>query len=322
MGEPLNFDQLDFLRRERLALSRLTEQQKLFCEEWVRSFDTIAALRAGKYWLPKTMGGSQAKLIQKKFDSVMASEAVQQYILLLKESIASRLGVSMDAIVEEYRSLAFLNMDDYVNWTPTGITIKSSGELTRAQKAGIMEITETRTKGGTVVKLKLYPKQPALDRLFEILKELEAIENSKDNAPAKVSQTQINLILQDPVMRRAVEHLALNLMDKPIHLVGNDKDRIAFDDQIRKITQKFMEPEHGIVEGRTGDGSIGGPESPQAKQIESQGGSTGDYRYENSPEEDTGAEERHVREDTGEGSTSDDDDEQPEEERRYPVDGL
>lgn len=265
MGEKLTFDQLDFLRRERLALSKLTAKQKAFCESYCRTLNKLEALQAGGYWLPKWNGSRQAQLIERKFAKTLESAAVQEYIMLLRQSLASRMDVSLDALIEEYKNIALANMDDYVSWTADGVTLVSSEELTRAQKAGILEVTETTTKSGTTVKIKLHNKQTALDKLFEILKELETMDEEKE-APLKISQTQINFILQDPVKRRAVEHLAESLFEKRVRLVGTDRDRLEFDKNLEKITTKLLERAHG-KQSQGGVGQERGAQNTEAVRV-------------------------------------------------------
>lgn len=251
----LTLDQLDLYRRERLALSKLTEKQKTFCEVYVRTFNKLAALKEAGYFTPKYTGGSQDKLIEHDFERVINAPQVQEYIHLLKQSVASRLGFSMDDIVDEFKSMAFTNMDDYVTWTNDGMTLKSSSQLTRAQKAGILEIKETSNRNSKVVTIKLHNKQPALEKLFEVLKELEEHE-AKVDGPAKITQVQINTILMDPVKRRSIEHLAESLYDKQVALVGTDKQRVEFEERMAKITQKMLEVQNGIASG-AGDGDDG-----------------------------------------------------------------
>lgn len=317
--ERVKLDQIDFIRRQRLALSRITTKQKAFCEEWVRSFNKILAMKVGGYSIPKhTKGGAQQKLIQDHFDKIMESEAVQEYILLLEESIASRLGVSMDAIVDEYKAMAFTNIDDYIDWDNTGITsYKSSTELTRAQKAGIVEITETTTKAGKTIKIKLHNKQSALDRLFEILKELEEHEKPKEG-PAKVSQTQINVMLQDPLMRRAIEYLADGMFDRPISLVGNDKDRRVFEEQLAKITKKLTGGESGgIISG----GHVGGAALPAPGGGHGEKTDPGDHGNAGASQENELSErqDQHMGKEEINARIHENDEENG---NRYPVDGL
>jgi len=273
-GKALSLDQLDLLRRERLALSKLTDKQKKFCEVYVRTFDRLMAMQEAGYSLPKNCtGGSQAKLIEKTFNNIMNSAAVAEYINLLKQSVASRIGVSMDAIIEEYRRLAFANMADYVSWNDDGVTfLKSSNDLTAAQKAGVVEITETTTKAGKVVRIKLHSKQASLDRLYEILKDLE-VRDTSDNKTGKITQTQINIMLGDPAKRRALEHLSEAMFDKKIALNYTDRDKLEFNKQLDKITAKLLGDTHGISGGR----SAGVPQIEAVEETGGQGADEGDH---------------------------------------------
>lgn len=254
---PMNVDIVDLIRRERLSILKLTDQERKFCERYVTHFDPYVALKEAGYKVPATRkkadGGKDRAMIKAKLDALLAQDYIVEYIKLLKESVLSRIGMSLDNIVDEYRSIAFANIDDYVEWTNAGITkFKSSRQLTRAQKAGILEIVETETKVGRTIRIKLHSKQTALDRLFDILKELEDRDDKPKGAP-KISQTQINLVLQDPVKRRAIEHLAEGLFDYKIVLTANDKDRVAFDANLSRMTQNFLEASHeGKNTGKTG----------------------------------------------------------------------
>jgi phage terminase small subunit len=316
-GKALSLDQIDLLRRERLALSKLTDKQKKFCEVYVRTFDRLMAMQEAGYSLPKNRsGGSQIKLIDKTFENIMKSPAVAEYINLLKQSVASRIGVSMDAIIEEYRRLAFANMADYVSWDNKGVTIlKSSDDLTEAQKAGVVEITETTTKAGKVVRIKLHSKQASLDRLFEILKELE-VHETKDNKATKINPVQVNIMLADPAKRRALEHISEVMFDKKIALNYTDKDKLAFNQQLDKITEKLL----GDTNGSSGGRSAG---VPQIEKTTGAGGQSADAgRY-----EETGGAEDEIQDNqqSEPGDTQGaDSGEEPEADggHRYDIDGL
>lgn len=318
--DALSFDQLDILRRERIALSKLTDKQKAFCEEYCRSFDRIQALKAGGYYLPANTrtGGKQQKLIDQNFEKILSSPVVQEYMFLLKQSVASRLNFSMDSIIDEFKNMAFTNMDDYVSWTADGFTrVRSSDELTRAQKAGILEIIETTTKAGTTVKIKLHNKQTALDKLFDILRELEE-KDEKEEGPAKISPTQINIILQDPIKRRAIEHLAESMFNKQISLVGTDKDRLEFEKHMTKITKRLLEK----TGGKESDGSIGGAGIPALKEIEGKSDNGANHRGKDTAGQDARPEGCGAVERIAEGRSGGEEEGELSEGRRYDIDGL
>jgi phage terminase small subunit len=320
---PLTLDQLDLYRRERLALSKLTEKEKVFCEVYIRTFNKKLALKEAGYWTPKHVGGSQETMIERDFERIIVRPHVQEYIHLLRQSVASRLGVSMDDIIDEYKSMAFTSMDDYIEWTDRGITkYKSSKQLTKAQKAGILEFTQTETKLGTTIKIKLHNKQTALDRLFEVLKELEEHEVKKDG-PAKISQTQINVMLQDPLARRAIEYFAETMFTKQISLVGTDKDRVAFEANMAKITKNLMETTNGAASKRgTCVKSLAAPEGGGGEDID-QGDHGDDQQTEvNQQAAHRSAESPKEIAALGEGESGDESGADAENGRRYDIPGL
>lgn len=249
---PMNLDVIDYVRREKMVLLNLTEGERRFCEEYVRHFDRRVAYRDAGYDVAG-FSGEDLPGVDDDIEKLIAKPNVSAYLLLLRESVASRLGVSLDMIVEEYRRMAFANMGEYVSWSDKGMTVlKGSAKLTEAQRAGVMEIVETTTKAGTTVKIKLFPKQAALDRLFDILKELEdRQEKPKTN---KIDNMQVNVILADPVKRRAIEHLATGMFNRQVMLVENDEDALQFNEHMRKITEKFQ----GVARGsrKAGVGAV------------------------------------------------------------------
>jgi phage terminase small subunit len=80
--------------------------------------------------------------------------------------------VTVESIVEELKKIAFADLGHVVEWDETGVRIKSSAELTPAQRASISEVSETSTKIGAELvnskkTLKFYNKLTALDMLMK-----------------------------------------------------------------------------------------------------------------------------------------------------------
>jgi hypothetical protein len=180
-----------------------------------------------------------------------------------------------------------------------------------------LEITETTTKSGSTIKIKLHNKQTALDRLFDVLKELEE-KDTKPEATAKISQNQINIILQDPIKRRAIEHLAEGMFTKQICLVGTDKDRLEFDKHMTKITTRLLEVTGGIK----GAGSIGGAELPAPGEIEVIDDDAADYSRKDTSGENPLAKNGGLQKGKTEGIAGDAEESDIAEGRRYDIDGL
>jgi phage terminase small subunit len=57
-----------------------------------------------------------------------------------------------------------------MTWGPLGVTLKPSSELTPEQSAAVEEVTETVTKDGGTVKIKLHSKTKAIELGAKILK--------------------------------------------------------------------------------------------------------------------------------------------------------
>ncbi len=223
---------------------RLTVLEKSFCDHYLKCLNPLKAYRLAGYAQSKakTQAAKNALDLQNA-EKVMAKESCVKYVELMKEDMAARIGISLDDIFEEYKSMAFANMDDYVEWTKTGIKVKDHKTLTRAQKAGILEITQTKGRNGTTVKIKLYNKQTALDRLFDMLLELQA-KKTKEK-PLVMNQQQMNVFLVDPVKRRAIEHIAEAMFGDKIKLIPDAVQRARLDKTVNAMTKKFLEAAHG-----------------------------------------------------------------------------
>lgn len=244
-NKTMAMDVKDYERREKLAHLRLTPQEKLFCEIYVTTMDwKVAMLEAGYAMQDTGETGHDTKHNYNHFERLTGRVDIQNYILLLKESVVSRLGFSLDDVIEEYRRLAFAKMSDFYTWSDKGIKrLKSMDQLTEAQRAQVMEISETTGKLGTTVKIKLFPKQAALDKLYEIMKDLQEQREKKtsEHRSLIVDRTQVNVFLQDPVKRRAIEHVAEGLFRRRIFLTASDREREGFERQLEKITQQYQE---------------------------------------------------------------------------------
>ncbi len=223
---------------------RITALEKSFCDQYLKCLDPVKAFRLSGYVTTKAKTDSaRDSLDRQKAEALMAKEPCIKYIELMKEDMAARIGISLDDIFEEYKSMAFANMDDYVEWTKTGVKVKDHTTLTRAQKAGILEITQTKGRNGTTVKIKLYNKQTALDRLFDMLLELQ--DKKTKEKPLVMSQQQMNVFLVDPTKRRAIEHVAEAMFGDKIKLIPDATQRARFDKHLNAMTKKFLEAAHG-----------------------------------------------------------------------------
>lgn len=182
----------------------LTPDQAAFCESYAIDGNPDKAILATNY-------KSKGRFAKQMIHDLMTNERCLQYIKALRDNAFLRADISLDDVVNEYKKVAFTNMADYVDFGPGGIIIKCKESLTEAQQAGIMEITETETKLGKTVTLKLHPKLNALDKLYKMMTEMD--DRLKEKQPKGDGKLQINaknvrVVLADPKMRLAIENLA------------------------------------------------------------------------------------------------------------------
>ena len=269
-----NLDTLDYERRERLALLRLTPQEKRLCEVFVTTMDWRSAMVEAGYYVANT--GNEMLDIQantKRFDEILAAPQVAEYIMLLKESVLSRLGFGLDDIIEELRRIAFSKLSDFYSWDEKGIKhLKADGELTEAEKSAVMEVSYIPGKYGDRVTVKMFPKQAALDRLLEILQKLEEITKARqsEQRPVVINKNTVKVFLQDPVKRRAIEHIAQGLFSRRFCLVSNDQQQQDFDKVIETGTTRYLRQADEQRKGIKGGGIAG------ALPYEPDGGSEGE----------------------------------------------
>jgi len=77
----------------------------------------------------------------------------------------SRSRTSITRILEEYASIAFADIRDYLSFGADGVRVVSSEDLDEVAARAIAEVHEVRNSSGVSVKLKLHDKRAALDSL-------------------------------------------------------------------------------------------------------------------------------------------------------------
>lgn len=76
--------------------------------------------------------------------------------------------ITREQIIEELAKLALANAGDYFDWDEHSMCLVPKKDLTPEQMAAISEITQTTTKDGGSLKMKLHDKKGALDSLARI----------------------------------------------------------------------------------------------------------------------------------------------------------
>jgi len=135
-------------------MAKLTNKQKQFIEEYLKDLNaTQAAIRAG--YCEKTSYSIGNENLRKP--------EIQTAIQKAFDKRSERTQITVDKVLNELALIGFANASDYFEWSTTGINIKKSKLLTREQCSVIAEVSETKTKDGGTIKVKLYDKLKALE---------------------------------------------------------------------------------------------------------------------------------------------------------------
>lgn len=134
----------------------MTPKQTRFVQEYLIDLNgTQAAIRAG---VPEKSARTMASKWLSKVD-------IQEAIAHAQRGRAIRTEITQDRVLLELATLGFANAGDYFEWGPDGITVRDKSELTRDQQAAVSEVSETRTENGGTIRVKLYDKTAALEKI-------------------------------------------------------------------------------------------------------------------------------------------------------------
>ena len=139
-----------------VSTERLRPKQQRFVDEYLVDLNaTQAAIRAG-YSL-KTAGSIGFDLLKKP--EIQVALAEQGAV------VAERNEITQDMIIREYARIAFASSSSVMSWDADGVKLKNSEELTEDEVAAVAEVSQTKTKDGGTIRLKLHDKKGALDSL-------------------------------------------------------------------------------------------------------------------------------------------------------------
>ncbi len=93
------------------------------------------------------------------------SGKVRERVNELLARSADRVEVTKARVIRELARIAFADLKEFANWNDSGVSWKSSDELTEEQTRAIASIEQTMTEAGGTTKLKLYDKKFALELL-------------------------------------------------------------------------------------------------------------------------------------------------------------
>lgn len=168
----------------------LTERQRRFAEEYlVDGIGAQAAIRAG--YSPNGADVTAARLL--------GNDRVRALVRAGQAARSRRLEITADRVLLELARLAFGDMRELASWSPDGLTLIDSLELSDGAAAAVAEIKETRTQAGTTLTVKRYDKPKALELLCRHLGLLE----QQQSDPQAEAMGDLRAILAAALQRAA-----------------------------------------------------------------------------------------------------------------------
>lgn len=133
---------------------KLNLRQKLFCHHYLTDFNATNAIKKAGY---------SAKTASEAGCLMLKNPKVKSYIDSIKEELTDKADVKTLDVINEYKKVAFSNLQDYLK---DGNTISDLSKLPRGIVAAVDTIQCKVGKDGTEeIKIKLHNKLTALDAL-------------------------------------------------------------------------------------------------------------------------------------------------------------
>ena len=135
---------------------KLTEQEELFCYYYFKTKNADLSARKAGY-----SAASSYSIASK----LLHEPRILRFMKALKENVCTECFIDGVEVIQMWSKIAFADMTDYVNITPTGVSLKPSAVV---DGQIITEIKEGRDG----ITIKLADKMKALDKLSAYLKVL------------------------------------------------------------------------------------------------------------------------------------------------------
>jgi phage terminase small subunit len=139
----------------------LTDKQKLFCMMYVGECKFNGSESAKKAGYSENSAKEQASYL-------LTNPNILSYIELLKKDLGLRIGVTAEMIAQEYASIGFSKIDDFIG---NGNIVKDITEITKTNVVQSIKTSITTFDGGekTETEIKLHDKLKALVNLSKMI---------------------------------------------------------------------------------------------------------------------------------------------------------
>jgi len=149
--------------KKELGRSRLNAMQKRFCES------IVAGNSVGDAYVAAGYSVKSRKSAQSAGSRLLANVGVQRYIDALQRMMRLEMGMTTTSVLQQVLAIATSNVTDYIDLNGDTISFKDIAKLDPLKQSAISEVYVTPGQYGNTCRLKLHPKQPALDLLFRYL---------------------------------------------------------------------------------------------------------------------------------------------------------
>ena len=183
--------------------SVLSRKQAAFVEEYLSNGGNASAAYRKVYacsnMLEPTINRAACVLLQNYKISAIISRAEAKAEKRI-EAVMDRYAVSKERISAELARMAFADSRKLFKWSPDGVAIRSSDDLTDDEAAAVVEVSETKSAdGGTgTIRVKLGDKRGALMDLAKLhgyiverrdLRVIRQVEDLSDEELAALAAT-------------------------------------------------------------------------------------------------------------------------------------
>lgn len=138
---------------EVMGVAELTNKQRMFVAEYLKDLNaTQAAIRAGY----------SSRNADKIGFQLLEKTRVQQAIEQAMKRRIKRVEFDQDTVVQQLARIAFVDMKDVVEFGPDGVSVRDCEDVDGTL---LNEVSETKTKDGGTIKVKLSDRMKALELL-------------------------------------------------------------------------------------------------------------------------------------------------------------
>jgi len=139
---------------------RPTPKQLRFVEEYLIDLNASAAARRAGY---------SVRTADRIGPELLGKTCVSAAIAAGQKELSEKAGVRLETIITELKRIAFSDPRQVMSWGTDGVRLRDSKEIGAAAADAVAEVSETRTKDGGSMKVKLHDKVAALKLLGEHL---------------------------------------------------------------------------------------------------------------------------------------------------------